>query len=146
MYKKAISIFILAIFLISLIPVQSMAAATLPNYFTTIDTVNIGSAMPFKPPHKYVCRQNPPDFTWPQISSAVSYELGIFGDAGLNDLRYSKINIPNSYYSFTYGFEPGTYWWAIRYKNAKGEQSPWSAPRRFTLDTNYTFRNLVFYA
>lgn len=137
MYKKAISIFILTIFLISLIPVQSMAAATLPNYFTTIDTVNIGSAMPFKPPHKYVCRQNPPDFTWPQISSAVSYELGIFGDAGLNDLRYSKINIPNSYYSFTYGFEPGTYWWAIRYKNAKGEQSPWSAPRRFTLDTNY---------
>lgn len=137
MYKKTISIVVLIIFLISLVPTHSMAAATLPASFTSIDTINIGSAMPFKPPHKYVCRQNPPDFTWPQISGAVSYELGIFADANLSDLRYSKINIPNSYYSFTYGFEPGTYWWAVRYKNAKGEESLWSVPRRFTLDTNY---------
>ncbi len=136
MLRKLISYSLILIIVLSLIPVSAFAAANLPSAFTNLD-VGIGSAMPFKPPHKYICRQNPPDFTWPQISGAKSYELGIFADEALTDLRYSKINLPYSYHSFTYPFEPGTYWWAIRYTNSSGQTSSWSVPRRFTLDTNY---------
>jgi len=136
MLRKLISYSLILVMVLSLVPMWAFSAAKLPQSHISLEA-SIGSSMPFKPPHQYVCHQNPPDFTWPQISGAQSYELGIFADENLADLKYSKADLPFSYYSFTHPLEPGTYYWAIRYENSQGELSDWSVPRRFTLDTNY---------
>lgn len=134
--KRSAIISVILMILLSMMPLEVFGAANLPKAFTDVN-VKVGAAMPFKPPHKYICHQNPPDFTWPQISGAVSYELKICSDEALTNMVYHKLSIPNSYYSFTFPFEPGIYYWSVRYKNASGQMSLWSAPRRFTMDSNY---------
>ena len=39
-----------------------------------------GRESPFRPPQKYVSQQNPPDFSWPTVSGASSYELIVCND------------------------------------------------------------------
>ena len=109
-------------------------APALPNTFKTVDA-KVGSNSHFKPVHQYASVQNPPDFTWPQINTAYSYDVIVCSDEALTDVVYSKEEIKYAYYNFTHPFEPGTYWWAVRYRTVDGgKPSDWSVARRFRID------------
>ena len=105
---------------------------SLPEAFVKIGTP-VGTQTPFKPEHKYGSMQNAPDFTWPAISGAEKYDLIVCSDEELTDIKYSKYDLKWHYYNFPNTFEPGTYYWAIRYYIGN-EVSPWSAARRFRID------------
>lgn len=108
------------------------ATLELPKAFVEIGTP-VGEQTPFKPVHKYATMQNSPDFSWPMIDGAEKYDLIVCTDEELTDIKYSKYDLDWHYYNFPTTFEPGTYWWAVRYH--KGDAvSPWSAARRFRLD------------
>jgi len=118
---------------------QVVAASTattleMPDYFMLPDS-DIGALMPFKPAHMYNSTQNPPDFTWPRIADAEKYDLIIARDEALTDIAYSKYGLENHYYNFPHTFEPGFYYWAVRYYIGD-EVSNWSTPRRFRLDVD----------
>ena len=115
-------------------PRYTSKAPSLPDGFKAINA-NIGANAHFKPVHQYACMQNPPDFTWPEIRNAHSFDLIVCKDEALTDVAYRKDEISYSYYNFPYAFEPGTYWWAVRYRTTDGgEPSSWSVARRFRID------------
>lgn len=107
-------------------------------YYRTTD----GRHMPWRPADKYVSVQNPPDFTWPFVNSAVSYDLIVCSDEGLTDIKYQKTGLTENYYCFNEQFETGVdYYWAVKYYTASDE-STWSEPRRFRIDpdaVNYNY-------
>ena len=133
--KKSITIFlIIAFFILGALPSAYGAAPSLPNGFAGLDE-KIGASSPFKPVHQYACMQNPPDFTWPQIKGAYSYDIKVCTDEALSKIAYTANDIKYSYYNFRNAFSPGTYWWAVRYRTtANGEVSEWSVARRFRID------------
>ncbi len=115
-------------------PRYTSEAPDLPSTFTTLDA-KVGSNSHFKPVHQYGSMQNPPDFTWPQINNAYSYDVVVCADEDLNNVVYSKNEIKYAYYNFPYAFRPGTYWWAVRYRTTDGgKPSEWSVARRFRID------------
>lgn len=122
--------------IVSLCPAVLAAAAgptlKIPSEFLNVDA-KVGAKTPFKPVHKYGNMQNVPDFTWPAISNAEKYDLIVCRDEELTDVAYSAENIEWHYYNFDHTFEPGTYYWAVRYWIGK-EYSEWSAARRFRID------------
>lgn len=125
--------------LINALPAVAAEQLKLPVSFTEIGTP-IGTATPFKPAHKYGCMQNPPDFTWPMIDeSGIKWDLIVCSDEELTDIKYSKYGLDYHYYNFPEAFEPGTYYWAVRYTKG-GKKSEWSAARRFRIDPDaYVF-------
>ena len=134
MKKSILSFLIIISIMLGLCPVGYAAAPELPASFTSL-TAKIGAASPFKPIHMYASMQNPPDFTWPQITDAYSYDIKVCSDEALTTTVYSANDIKYSYYNFRNAFTPGTYWWAVRYrKTSGGEASPWSVARRFRID------------
>ena len=134
MKKCILFILIFALFTIDICPVAYAEAPALPNIFLDLDA-KVGSSSHFKPVHQYGCMQNPPDFTWPQIDKAYSYDLVVCSDENLRDVVYSKNDIKYAYYNFPHTFQPGTYWWAVRYRKTEGgDVSLWSVPRRFRID------------
>jgi len=115
-------------------PGYTSEAPALPSTFTSLDA-KIGNRSHFKPAHQYGSMQNPPDFTWPLIDNAYSYDIVVCADQELNNVVYSKNEIKYSYYNFPYAFEPGTYWWAVRFRTTEGgKPSEWSVARRFRID------------
>lgn len=77
------------------------------------------------------CMQNPPDFSWPYIKGAESYDLLIAKDENFSDIVYEIREIPVNYYNFHELFETGvTYYWSVRYQTAGGV-SKWTEPSRF---------------
>ena len=134
MRKRLIIFLIISSLILGACPIAYAAAPTLPASFTSLNA-KVGAASPFKPIHMYASMQNPPDFTWPQIADAYSYDIKVCSDAALTTTVYSANDIKYSYYNFRYAFTPGTYWWAVRYrKTAGGEASAWSVARRFRID------------
>ncbi len=96
-----------------------------------------GAMTPFKPEHKYGSMQNPPDFTWTQINGAESYDIVVARDEQLTDIAYREDGLKWHYYNFPYTFEPGTYWWAVRY-HIGNKVSDWGVARRFRIDPDAT--------
>ena len=134
MKKRLVIFLIIASFILGICPTSYAAAPALPQGFASLDE-KVGASSPFKPVHQYACMQNPPDFTWPQIKDAYSYDIIVCTDEALTKTAYSANNIKYSYYNFRSAFTPGTYWWAVRYrKTANGEVSSWSVARRFRVD------------
>ena len=134
MKKSILSFLIIISIVLDLCPVAYAAAPSLPDSFTSL-SAKVGAASPFKPIHMYASMQNPPDFTWPQITGAYSYDIKVCSDEALTTTVYSANDIKYSYYNFRYTFTPGTYWWAVRYRTkAGGEASDWSVARRFRID------------
>ena len=110
--------------------------AVIPNYAAQgwdYDYGLGGREMPFRPPDKYVTKQNPPDFSWPLISDAESYELKVCKSSSLSDIVFSKNGIKTNYYNFDSSFATGTYYWSVRYF-AQGSYSLWSEAKRFRID------------
>ena len=99
-----------------------------------------GRDMPFMPSDKYVSQQNPPAFTWKNISDARSYSLEISTDSAFRNVVKTYSGINHNYFNPPDTLTSGeTYWWRVRYINGSGI-SDWSNPRRFRIDTqNYEF-------
>ena len=92
-----------------------------------------GKEMPFRPEDKYVTEQNPPDFSWPSVSYADSYDLKVCRDKDLTDTAYEKSGITDNFYNFDQPFAIGTYYWSVRFRSASGN-SVWTPARRFRID------------
>ncbi|MEG2583797.1 MAG: DUF4962 domain-containing protein, partial [Oscillospiraceae bacterium] len=92
-----------------------------------------GAEMPFYPRADYTCEQNPPDFSWPFVKDAESYDLKVCRDVELTDIAYEKKDIKTNYFNFDKVFECGTYFWSVRYKTKK-DVSVWQVARRFRID------------
>ncbi len=135
-YSHKIFLFILVLVFVFMSHKEAVwAKPSLPQAFIS-HSVEIGFASRFKPVHKYACMQNPPDFTWPQIDGAYSYDVIVCKDEALTDIVYRKDDIRYAYYNFNYTFEPGVYWWSVRYRiTSSGEASDWSVARRFRIDS-----------
>ena len=92
-----------------------------------------GTMVPFRPLHDYVSEQNPPDFMWPLVASAISYDLIVCSDPELKNVVYEKSNITTNFYNFEHTFETGVdYYWAARYSSGN-IKSGWSDARRFRI-------------
>lgn len=94
-----------------------------------------GVSMPWKPANGYLSRQNPPDFTWPYVNKATSYDLRICTRPYPNDGKvYGVDGLTVNYHNLNQTLETGkVYYWFVRYHKADGS-SDWSEPRKFTID------------
>ena len=92
-------------------------------------------AMPFRPHDKMICRQNPPDFSWPALPGADGYALQVARDAAFQRVVHEKPNLAVNLYNFPRAFEAGTWYWRVRFHNAEG-WSAWTSPRRFRIETD----------
>lgn len=90
-------------------------------------------AMPFRPHDKKICQQNPPDFSWPEVREAKSYELQVARDAGFERVGHRKAGLATNFHNFPHVFESGTWYWRVRFQR-QGEWSEWTGPRRFRID------------
>ncbi len=89
----------------------------------------------FRPVKDRVSMQNPPDFSWPWVDIATSYDLKVCKDKALTDIVYEKTGITNNFYNFNHTFEPGIYYWSVRFNSPKG-QSVWTEASRFLLSSD----------
>ncbi|SFB56388.1 Cohesin domain-containing protein [Cohnella sp. OV330] len=91
---------------------------------------------PFQPADDLVTTQNPPDFGWPFIDNADSYELQVSTDGAFQSIAYQKNGITFNYYNFPYTFEDGqSYFWRVRFHKSEG-WSAWSDVRKFRIDAD----------
>lgn len=99
-----------------------------------------------KPADNYTCDQNPPGFIWPPINGTGysaeqrpcdGYDIIIARDAELTDVYKFVENVPYHFYNFPEPFEPGVYYWAVRWKLGN-EISKWNEVRRFRIDEDAT--------
>ena len=97
------------------------------------NAVQPGLEMRFRPFDNYHTFQNPPDFSWPWVEDAESYDLIVCRDRELKDIAYSRYGNRVNYYNFPEIFEPGMYYWSVRH-HRNGRPSPWEPARRFLLD------------
>ena len=90
---KAIGI-ILALVMLMQIPLGVFAASYTWNDINTKTGVYVtsdGVSMLWSPEDGYVSRQNPPDFTWPYVNNATSYDFRICTRPYANDSKvYEK--------------------------------------------------------
>lgn len=87
----------------------------------------------FRPIDDYSCEQNPPDFSWHKVNSAVSYDVIVCRDEALTDVVCEKTGLENPFYNFSEPFEPGTYYWSVRFHTESG-LSVWQPARRFLIE------------
>ena len=94
-----------------------------------------GAHMPYRPSDNYNCDQNPPDFSWPAIEGALTYEVKVTTDIARENVVFEAKDIPYNVYNFSKAFDPGIYYWSLRYKTADGYSS-WNDVGRFRVDKN----------
>ena len=92
----------------------------------------VGTEWPFRPAKDYQSQQNPPDFSWPYIEDAVSYDLRVSRDPQMVEIVYRAENLENNYYNFPNPFETGIYYWSVRYRT-EDNISEWTTPSRFLI-------------
>ena len=92
-----------------------------------------GLEMPYRPVDKDICEQNPPDFSWPYVNIAKSYNLIVCKDEAMTDIAYEKKGITLNVYNFDVVFDIGTYYWSVQFETKDGRFSEWSDVRRFTI-------------
>lgn len=124
--------------LISFVLILSLALTTtfaFADEWVQVPTGHFGAHMPYRPSDNYNCDQNPPDFSWPAIEGAVSYEVKVTTDIAREHIVHEAKDIPYNVYNFSKAFEPGIYYWSLRYKTAEGYSS-WKNVGRFRIDKN----------
>lgn len=127
MKKKITLLMLAASLMLSLVPNLAFSEATWADRRPAFL-----DEWPWKPPADYISQQNSPDFTWPRVPRATAYDLIVCADEALTDIKYEKRGITANYYNFPHTFEPGTYWWSVRYHCGEGI-SEWSPASRFLL-------------
>ena len=92
-----------------------------------------GIEWPFCPADNVKVEQNAPDFSWPYVEFATSYDLEIYTDPEMKNIAYEARKLDKNYYNFNNPFEKGkTYYWRVRFDSQAG-YSEWSDVRRFTI-------------
>ncbi|KRF10152.1 hypothetical protein ASG89_01020 [Paenibacillus sp. Soil766] len=90
----------------------------------------------FQPVNHLVTTQNPPDFAWPFIPGADSYELQVSGDSSFQSIAYQKNGITTNFYNFPHTFAGGqSYFWRVRFHKPAG-WSVWSEVLKFRIDAD----------
>jgi hypothetical protein len=75
---------------------------------------------------------NPPSLTWVHERDAASYTLQWAARADFSD-AVSVEKLPWTAYTHNHPLAPGTYYWRYRITDKKGDVSPWSRARSFTV-------------
>jgi len=89
--------------------------------------------MPFRPVDSLVTTQNPPDFSWPYITGADTYDLQVGRDSAMTDVVYENSNLTINLYNFPNTFDVGTWYWHVRFHKPGTGWSEWSTVRRFRI-------------
>lgn len=128
--KRIITLVLAFSFVLSCVPVFSEEAiVSWDDKYVT----RYGQGWDFEPKANAKCEQNPPDFAWPYIPYASSYDLKVCNDKELTDIAYDAKGIEFCFYNFPVTFEKGkTYYWSVRFNSENGT-SEWSEARRFTV-------------
>lgn len=130
--KKVISIVLTAALVFGMLPISILADGELKWEDRESTFKASGQEWAFRPPAAYVSEQNPPDFSWPKVNGASGYELIVCRDEQMTDIAYENRALDRHYYNFPNAFEPGIYYWSVRYK-ANGKISEWTNPSRFII-------------
>jgi protein-S-isoprenylcysteine O-methyltransferase Ste14 len=73
---------------------------------------------------------------WAPVKGAAQYEFQIAADSGMNARvlggRQDRFFTKSTRATLKKSLPDRTYWWRVRASSAKGDVSPWSAPRAFT--------------
>ncbi|WP_161409784.1 DUF4962 domain-containing protein [Paenibacillus silvestris] len=93
-----------------------------------------GLNTPFAPEDRLVTTQNPPDFRWPSVPGADSYDLQISQSSTVSSVVYENNAITVNYHNFSHVFEAGTWYWRVRYHTPSGGLSEWSEIRKFRIE------------
>jgi hypothetical protein len=137
------------------VELSTAAASTATVYFDQATLTVSGSAPPpppgglewptgldpahsrrFQPANHLVTTQNPPDFGWPYITGADSYELQVAADSTFQSIAYQKSGIALNYYNFPHPFAGGqSYFWRVRFHKPEG-WSAWSPALKFRIDAD----------
>ncbi|MBU0610057.1 MAG: DUF4962 domain-containing protein, partial [Armatimonadetes bacterium] len=89
--------------------------------------------MPWRPGVGRVVLQNPPDFSWPPQPGAASYEFALSRDPQFPADQTATARTPYNVYSHRATLAEGTWHWRMRFHDAAGTASEWSAPRPFVV-------------
>lgn len=92
-----------------------------------------GLIMPFAPSDGLVTTQNPPDFHWPAMGGTATYDLQISRSQAFTVVPYERIGLPKNVYNFPAAFNPGTWYWRVRYNKPATGASEWSGPYKFRI-------------
>lgn len=130
--KKMVSVLLSAVLLFGTVSIPSLADGELKWEDRQSAYKVSGTEWQFRPPAQYISEQNPPDFSWPKVNGASGYELIVCRDEQMQDVAYENRNVERNYYNFPVSFEPGIYYWSVRYK-MDGKLSEWTAPSRFII-------------
>src|SRR5690606_38123754 len=84
------------------------------------------------PWHRMVNQQNPPDFAWPSVNGATSYDLRITRDAEGTQVAHRADGLKANFHNFDSTFAPGVYYWQARFHTPEGT-SAWNEARRFRI-------------
>ncbi|WP_171688849.1 DUF4962 domain-containing protein [Paenibacillus germinis] len=93
-----------------------------------------GLAVKFSPPDFVVTTQNPPDFRWPAVTGADSYDVQVSRSASMTTIDYEITLLNVNYYNFPQQFNYGTWYWRVKYRTSAGVSSDWSAIRKFRIE------------
>ncbi|MDF2837816.1 MAG: Oligo alginate lyase, partial [Paenibacillus sp.] len=109
-------------------PHAAYAAESAPQW----PPFNTSQHMPYRPADFLVTSQSPPDFSWPLVEAADSYELQVSRTADFVSVDHGAVSIAVNYYNFPEEFESGTWYWRVRYTQ-DATPSEWSASRQFRI-------------
>ncbi len=90
-------------------------------------------ARAWHPIDKMISQQNPPDFSWPAVPGATSYDLRISRDDAGKHVVHRIEGLPHNFHNFATTFDPDVYYWRLRFRSGD-HTSVWSEPRRFRID------------
>ncbi|MFD2329891.1 DUF4962 domain-containing protein [Cohnella sp. GCM10020058] len=110
-------------------PARASAAAPAWPQFTD------SAHMPYRPIDSLVTSQSPPDFSWPFVTNADSYQLQVSRTSDFATVAHEATALATNYYNFPVSFEAGTWYWRVRY-DQDGTASEWTAPRKFRIEEN----------
>ncbi|SFB39315.1 Fibronectin type III domain-containing protein [Cohnella sp. OV330] len=108
-------------------PARASAAAPAWPQFTD------SAHMPFRPIDSLVTSQSPPDFSWPLVQNADSYQLQVSRTSDFATVAHEAAALTTNYYNFPVSFDAGTWYWRVRY-DQDGTASEWTAPRKFRIE------------
>ena len=86
----------------------------------------------YRPADGDVSRVTPPSFSW-RPQKGLTWEIECAHDAHFTKVRYHVSGVEFNVHCPPRTFEPGTYTWRYRGKDASGQHTDWSRARTFTI-------------
>jgi hypothetical protein len=118
-----------ALFVTASLPFAASAQTCVPD--PTPDWIaSSNSSAPVRPADCATVRQTPPDFSWPDLSSATQYGVILTYPDG----RMKTQMAPQNWINWHEALAPGSYTWSVQAHSATGVQT--SKSRRFTVDAS----------